>query len=144
MTDDPSDAVVTAWARLLRAQRAALGAVEAELKRAGLPPLAWYDVLLELKRAPDKRLTPGELEERLLLAQYNLSRLLDRMVADGLVRRLPYPGDKRRQWIEPTAEGRALRRRMWPVYAAAITRHVGARLGDRDAARLADLLAKLL
>src|SRR6266566_841845 len=75
----PSDAVIRAWTRLIRAQQAALSAVEADLKTAGFPPLAWYDVLLELSRAEGEGLRPFALEQELLLAQYNLSRLLDRL-----------------------------------------------------------------
>jgi DNA-binding MarR family transcriptional regulator len=76
--------------------------------------------------------------------QYNLSRLLDRLQADGLVRRVPHPDDRRRQFVEITEEGRSLRERIWPVYAAAIQRHVGAKLDAREAAVLASILGKLL
>ena len=58
----PSEAVVRAWARLVRAQQQALTAVEADLKAAGYPPLAWYDVLLELTREKDGRLRPADIE----------------------------------------------------------------------------------
>jgi DNA-binding MarR family transcriptional regulator len=140
----PTDEVVTAWARLIRAQRAVVGAVEADLKEASLPPLSWYDVLWSLVRAPDGRLAPRDLEGALLLEQYNLSRLLDRLEADGLVRRVPHPGDKRRQFIEVTEAGRGLRERMWRVYAEAIQRHVGAKLKPGDATLLASTLGRLL
>ena len=52
MKETASDASVAAWTRLVRAQAAALGSVEGALKGAGLPPLAWYDVLLEVERMP--------------------------------------------------------------------------------------------
>ena len=144
MAQKPSKAAVKAWARLVRAHQAVLGAVEADLKTAGLPPLAWYDVLLELERAAGGRLTPGALQDAVLIAQYNLSRLVDRLAAEGLVRRVPYPGDRRRQWIEITKAGRGLRARMWPVYAASLERHLGARLTTRQAGDLAELLRLLL
>ncbi|KAA2236024.1 MarR family winged helix-turn-helix transcriptional regulator [Salinarimonas soli] len=140
----PTDDVVAAWVRLVRAQRAVMGAVEADLKRAGEPPLSWYDVLWSLVQAPDGRLAPRDLEGALLLEQYNLSRLLDRLEADGLVARVPHPGDRRRQFVEITERGRALRERMWPVYAEAVQRHVGARLGDGEARCLAAILGGLL
>ena len=59
----PTEVTITAWARLVRAQRAVMAAIEGELKQAGFQPLAWYDVLLELKRQPDGRLTPRGLEQ---------------------------------------------------------------------------------
>ena len=74
---------IDAWARLQRASGNVLARVEARLKAAGFPPLGWYDVLLELSRAEDKTLRPVEIEKRMLLAQYNVSRLLDRLAAAG-------------------------------------------------------------
>jgi DNA-binding MarR family transcriptional regulator len=143
MTERVSEAAVDAWARLLRAHAAAFGQVEGALKRAGLPPLAWYDVLLETERAAPDGLRPKELEARMLLAQYNLSRLLDRMEREGLVERLPCVEDGRGQVVRPTEAGRRLRRRMWPVYAGAVRDAVGAKLTDAEARDLAKLLGKL-
>jgi DNA-binding MarR family transcriptional regulator len=140
----PSDAVIRAWARLVRAQQSVLSAVEAELKAAGFPPLSWYDVLLELSRVEDGGLRPLALEQELLLAQYNLSRLLDRLEQAGHVERHACPEDGRGQVVAITASGRALVKRMWPIYRAAIARHVGAKLSDDEAARLATLLGKLM
>jgi DNA-binding MarR family transcriptional regulator len=138
----PSDAVIRAWTRLVRAQQTVLAAVEAELKAAGFPPLAWYDVLLELARA-DPGLRPFALEQALLLAQYNLSRLLDRLEKTGYVARRTCAEDGRGQIVAITPSGRALVKRMWPTYRGAIARHLGAKLSEDDAARLASLLGKL-
>jgi DNA-binding MarR family transcriptional regulator len=139
-----NEALQSAWARLLRAHHALTAAIGADLKQAGLPPLDWYDALLALGRSPEGRLTPRELEQRMVLAQYNCSRLIDRLEGDGLVRRIPFPGDKRRQLIEITQAGRDLRARSWPTYARSIEQHIGVRLTDEQAAQLADLLAPLV
>ena len=130
-----------AWVQLIRAHRSALCSVEKALRAEGLPPLEWYDVLIELERAGQLR--PRDLQERLLLAQYNLSRLLDRMEADGLVERERCSDDARCQWIRATGAGVALRQRMWPVYAEAIRTAVESRLTRAQAAQLGDLLARL-
>lgn len=134
---------VHAWARLVRVSGALVSAVEADLKAAGMPPLGWYDVLLELERAGDAGLRPVELQARLLIAQYNLSRLIDRMEAAGLVARAADPDDRRGQRLRITAEGLRQRKAAWPVYRAAIGRHVAARLGPGEAQALAGLLGKL-
>jgi len=139
----PSDAVIRAWARLIRAQQEMLSAVEAELEAAGFPPLGWYDVLLELTRVEDGGLRPVALEQELLLAQYNLSRLLDRLEKAGHIERRACPEDGRGQIVAITASGRALVKRMWPTYRAAIARHVEAKLSEDEATRLATLLGKL-
>jgi DNA-binding MarR family transcriptional regulator len=143
MAANPSEATVTAWIRLVRASRHALGAVEADLKAAGLPPLGWYDVLLELRRAAAP-LRPLELESRLLLAQHNVSRLIDRLEAAGYVERQPCEEDGRGQVVVLTSAGRDLLKEMWPVYRTAIQRHVGAKLSKHQAATLGQLLGQLL
>jgi DNA-binding MarR family transcriptional regulator len=138
-----SKEAVQAWARLIRVEQALLQRVEQDLKTAELPPLEWYDVLLELGRTEDGRLRHRELHPRLLLAKYNLSRLIDRMEAEGLVRREPCADDARGADIAITAKGRTLRRRMWPVYEAAIDRHFASKLSERDVEVLGRLLQRL-
>ena len=144
MKHEPSEAAVTAWARLVRAEQIVLGKIEAALKAADLPPLSWYDVLLELSRADAGRLRPLELEHRTLLAQYNASRLIDRMAQAGLVKREAHPEDGRGQLVAITPEGRALQKRMWKVYGPAIAAHVGSKLQAGEAKELARLLQKLI
>ena len=143
MSRNPSNPAVTAWTRLIRARETVVSAVERDLKAAGLPPLAWYDVLLELSRPPEGRLRPFEIEKETLLAQYNLSRLLDRLEKEGLIRREPCNEDGRGQWVVITEKGRALQARTWKVYARAVQRHVGDKLDDRAAGQLAALLGRL-
>jgi DNA-binding MarR family transcriptional regulator len=149
MKKEPSEAAVRAWARLLRAQHAALSRVERAFKDAGLPALSWYDVLLELERAGregqgKEGLRPYELERHLLLPQYGLSRLLDRIEAAGYLKRRTCEEDGRGQQVVITRAGRELRRRMWPVYAGALNEAVTDRLSERDAVTLARLLGKLI
>jgi DNA-binding MarR family transcriptional regulator len=144
MTEQPDTMIVQAWARLVRAGHATMSRIEGALKQAGLPPLAWYDVLLELSREPQGMLRPVELERRLLLAQYNTSRLIDRMERVGLVVRRACPEDGRGQFVAITDAGRAMQRRMWRVYGVAIADHVGTKLSASEARALYDLLGRLL
>lgn len=137
----PNDAVVRAWARLLRAQAILLGQVEARLSAAGLPPLEWYDVLLELERDGPAR--PRDLQARLLLAQSNLSRLIDRMAAAGMVVRQACAEDGRGHLVAISADGRTLRRRIWPVYAEAMAAAFGDRLTEAELEQLGALLGRL-
>ena len=144
MSRSPSEPVTRAWIGLMRAREAVLGAIERDLKAADCLALAWYDVLLELARAPQERLRPFEIERATLLAQYNLSRLLDRMEREGLVTREPCDDDGRGQWAVITDKGKAAQARTWKVYAKSIQRHVGDGLDDKAAAALADLLGRLV
>lgn len=119
--------MLLAWARLIRAGRAALAGVEADLRAAGFPPLAWYDALLEMRRAQGA-LPLAALEARMLLAQYNVSRLAERLVAAGYARKAADPGDARSRRLFITPAGERLLNAMWPVYAEAIRRRFAAAL----------------
>jgi DNA-binding MarR family transcriptional regulator len=144
MKENPDDGAVLAWARLMRAQRIALASAEQALKSAGLPPLVWYDALLELERAGDKGLRPFELEREMLLEQYNLSRLIGRIEKAGYVERRACEGDGRGQIVAVTAAGKKMRRRMWAVYGPAIQRAVGNRLPPDRIDTLNTLLGALI
>ena len=143
MQQQPSEAIVLAWSRLVRTGQSLLGKVEEELKRAGYPPLTWYDVLLELDRVPEGRLLQAVVQSRVMLAQYNLCRLADRLEREGLLERFQCPDDGRSNVLAITERGREMRRRMWPVYADAISRHLGAQLSEDEAADLARILGKI-
>lgn len=147
MTDGaaiPSETTTACWSQLVRLPRTLLAAVEADLKAAGFPPLAWHEALLELARAPDGKLRPIDLERAMTLPQYSTSRLIERLVRSGLACREACPVDGRGQVIVITTEGRDLQARMWKAYGTALARHVEARLSQRETAQLRDLLAKLV
>jgi len=131
------------WARFMRVSQSVLAAVEGDLKAIGFPPLAWYDALLELRRVEPEGLRQFELQQRMLLAQYNLSRLIDRLVHAQLARRLPCPQDGRGQVVYLTEKGRALIDAMWPAYRTAIEAHFDDRLDGRQADALAGILESL-
>jgi DNA-binding MarR family transcriptional regulator len=143
MKRKPSNEVTAAWIRLMRVQSRVLGCVEQDLKKAGFPPLAWYDALLELSRSPSGELRPVELEKQMLLPQYSTSRLIDRLVDEGLAARRECEIDKRGQFVEITEAGRELQKKMWSSYSAAIEKYVGSKLSDADALRLCGLLDRL-
>lgn len=140
METDPTETEISAWARLVRVSQALVAAVESDLKRAGLPPLAWYDALLELRRAGPDGLRPRELQQKMLLAQSNLSRLVDRLERAGLAERRPCAEDARGQVVRATDAGRAMLRRIWPVYRRAIAERFARRLAPGEAEALFGLL----
>jgi DNA-binding MarR family transcriptional regulator len=104
--------------------------MEKRLKDAGLPPLAWYDVLWILERTPDQRLRMSALADQLVLTRFNVTRLVDRLVEAGLVARRQTKEDGRGFYAVLTEKGRALRKQMWTVYRPAIVelfnRHLSA------------------
>src|SRR6202165_5476545 len=125
MKRKPSTEATGAWIRLMRIQSRVLDAVEQELKKAGFPPLAWYDALLELSRAPSGEMRPVELEKQMLIPQYSTSRLIDRLVDEGLAARRECRSDKRGPFLEINQTGRSEERRVWGAYSARVETSVG-------------------
>lgn len=139
----PTNETIAAWTSLVTANRVLLETIETALKDAGLPQLDWYDALLEIDKADATGIRPFELKERLLLPQYGMSRLLDRMAKAGLVERQEVEDDGRGQIVRLTEKGRNTRLAMWPVYAGVLIRSVEQQLSKDEATELARLLKKL-
>jgi DNA-binding MarR family transcriptional regulator len=84
----PWRAFVQAHARLFRR-------LDEELQAAHGISLAEYDALLQLVNAPDRRLRMSTLADRVLLSRSGITRLVDRLVAEGMVERSACPTDAR-------------------------------------------------
>lgn len=137
----PSDAVQRAWVALGRVAPAVQDQVEERLSQAGLPSLAWYTVLWEIERAGSPQ-RPRDLAIPLFIPRYALSRLVDRMEAEGLVKRIKCKEDARGHLLDLTAKGRALRQEMWAIYAPAMDAAMS-RLSQAEAVQLTHLLNRL-
>ena len=87
-------ASVAAWEALFRAQVSVLRQLNAEFPTSELS-FTEYDVLFNLSRQEERQLRIRDLNRHLLLTQPSVSRLVDRLVARGLVRKEPDPGDGR-------------------------------------------------
>lgn len=129
-----------AWVALQVFGAQALERVETELKTKGFPSIEWYDILWALEREGPQR--QRELANHLLVARYSLSRLIDRMEAEGYVERHECKEDLRGQMVHLTEAGRALRKKMWAAYAPALQATMG-KLDADEATQLAALLSKL-
>jgi len=140
----PSQITLQAWARLMRAHQAALSGVEKALKDHNYPQLVWYDVLLELERAGDNGLRPFELEREMLLPQYGISRLIERIEKAGYLKREACEDDGRGQRLRITKQGKALRKQMWPAYGRAVEEAIGVSLSEEQTLKLSELLEKLI
>jgi len=143
MEPKQDEITIIAWARLVRAQQLLLERVEMDLKKAGLPPLRWYDVLLELHRAGSEGLRQFEIGAAVLLSKHNVSRLLDRLEKEKLLERYVCEEDGRGARVQITTAGRELLRRMWPVYSASIAEHFAQHYNKTELKQLAELLGRL-
>jgi DNA-binding MarR family transcriptional regulator len=129
-----------AWGALLRVHADLVPLLDRCVQNAAGMPLAWYDVLLELNAAPDRRLRMGELGDRVVLSRTRVSRLVDELVRAGLVARESNPADKRSAYAVLTELGRTRFRAAAPAYLAGITEHFARPLSDEEL----DILATAL
>lgn len=141
MTAD--DRTLRAWSALVSVYQHVIPQVVARLEDDAGIDSGVFSVLGHLERAdPPGRLPMSELAARLRVrySQPGLSRAVQRMEADGLVRRAPDPDDGRAAIVVMTARGRRFLRRAEQVYRAALDETFAAHV-DRAAAR--NLLAVL-
>lgn len=132
VADDDATDRLDAWRGLLLAHAAAVSAIEADLKRAGSIPLSWYDVLLELNAVPGRQLRMSDLGKKVVVSRTRVSRIVDELVAAGLVERRADPHDKRSAFAVLTPAGRTALRQAAPRYLESIERHFTGLLDDRE------------
>lgn len=101
-----------------------------------------YDVLYTLSKCPEP-LRPGELHRHVLLSQPALSRLVDRLVARGLVERQADLADGRGVRLSLTEAGRHWQRRIGGRHALSVTRAVTAALDPEEMRQLERICRKL-
>ncbi|MET3425587.1 DNA-binding MarR family transcriptional regulator [Actinoplanes tereljensis] len=139
-----SDTDPAAWAALLRVHAALVPLIDRELQAACRLPLTWYDVLLELNSAPERRLSMGELGQVAVVSRTRASRVVDQLEAAGLVSRESNPDDRRSAYASITEAGRQRLRDAAPVYLDAIRRHFTSRMTAAESRAVASALGKVL
>lgn len=136
--------MTSAWGSLLQVHAAVVPALDRRLQSQVGLPLSWYDVLLELAAAPDRRLRMTDLSQRVVLSRTRVSRLVDEMCRSGLVAREDHPTDARSAYASLTDTGLARYRQAAPVYLAGIEEQFSGSLSDRELQRVAAALQKVL
>jgi DNA-binding MarR family transcriptional regulator len=121
-----------AWGALLQVHAALVPELDRELRRRTGLPLAWYDVLLELRSAPDHRLTMSELGDRVVLSRSRVSRVVDELAGEGLVTREANPSDARSAYAVLSASGEKRFREAAPVYVSGIELGFAAGLSEAE------------
>src|SRR5689334_11499866 len=109
-----------AWITFVVANAVLTRQIDKVLTQQGLPGLDVYGVLLTLEDSKDGRLRMSNLAEHLMLSRSGITRLVDRLERDGLLKRHACPADRRAMYAVITKEGLAMRKRMWPIYREAI------------------------
>jgi len=132
------------WREFLEAHAVVVGALEAELDAERDLSLAWYDVLVSLAEAPGRRLRMQDLAARVLFSRSGLTRLLDRMVDAGFVRRERCDDDRRGTFAVLTAAGTRRLKEASGVHLRGVREHFDRHLTDTDVRALHHALRKVL
>lgn len=107
-------------------------------ERAGIPS-TWFEALLRLHRHGDA-MPVGQLGEQLSFTSGGATRLVDRLVTEGLVTRTDCPSDRRVQWVSLTPEGSARFAQALDVHVADLRTHFGDLTSPEERARLVEIL----
>ena len=91
----PGDSELGSWRAFLQAHARLTRRLDEELQAAHGLSLGEYEALLHVAQAPGRRLRMSTLAERALLSRSGITRLVDRLVADGMVERSACPTDAR-------------------------------------------------
>jgi DNA-binding MarR family transcriptional regulator len=135
--DDPR---IGAWRTFLRAHAQVVRRLERELQDQQGMALTDYDVLVQLARSDQRRLRMSELADRLLLSRSGATRLVDRLVADGLIERVSCDEDRRGQWAVLTDAGLRRLREAAPTHVRGVATHFLDRLSADELAALERML----
>jgi len=133
-----------AWRGFLVAHSRATRKLEDELIEVHDLPLAWYDVLVQLAEAPDRRLRMSDLAGAVLLSRSGVTRLVDRLEREGLVARIKCRDDARGTFTVLTDAGLARLRDASGTHLDGVRRHVTGRFTDDELESFAQLMERLL
>ena len=116
---------------------------DAELQEQAGVPLRWYDVLVHLEEAPERRMRMNELAEAIVSSKSGLTRVIDRMEEEGLVRRERPDGDRRVIEVVLTPEGDEKLQAARRLHRHGIQQYFAKHLDAKDFAALERALPKV-
>ncbi len=128
------------WLRLFTCTTLIEGEVRRRLRQSFDVTLPRFDLMAQLDRVRGP-MTLGELSSRMMVSNGNVTGLVERLVADGLVARRPSPSDRRVQLVSLTPEGRRAFRALARAHENWIA-EIFSDLKASDISTLMELLAK--
>jgi DNA-binding MarR family transcriptional regulator len=105
-TDLLDEQELRAWRGMLQVHAAVTRSLDAQMHAEHGLSVSAYEVLMFLADAPRQQLRMAEIADRVLLSRSGLTRLVDRLVAHGLVVRNACADDGRGSFAELTEAGR--------------------------------------
>ncbi|MBX3167674.1 MAG: MarR family transcriptional regulator [Candidatus Eremiobacteraeota bacterium] len=128
----------------MRLQTQILLQVEHEFDKAGVLGYRSYEVLVALMQAEGQQLRLSDLADRVGLSRSGLTRMVDRLEKDGLLRRDRSPLDGRGINAHLNEPGREAVRRAWPTYRACVEHWLGHTLDAPDREFLRQICRRLM
>jgi DNA-binding MarR family transcriptional regulator len=135
---------IEAFVRLVRAGVAVTRNLSAQLSADHGLSINAYEALLQLARAPERRMRRVDLANSLLLTAGGVTRLLDGLEREGFVAREDCPTDRRVTYAVLTKAGRAKLREATKSHTRQIRELMGGLYDDEELARLIALLDPLV
>ncbi|WP_428961238.1 MarR family winged helix-turn-helix transcriptional regulator [Micromonospora fluostatini] len=112
------------WRAFLSASRGLMETLDRELQRDAGMPHAYYEILVRLSEAPDRRMRMSELATETASSRSRLSHAAARLEAAGWIRREECPTDRRGQLAVLTEQGFATLAAAAPGHVEGVRRHL--------------------
>jgi DNA-binding MarR family transcriptional regulator len=136
-------AALEAWRSYLQSHATIVRMLDADLISEHAITTRDYEVLLYLAQAPDRQLPMSALAESTMLTRSGITRLVDGLVAGGLIKRVACPNDARVSFAHLTDNGLDKLRSAGRTHVRGIRRLFLEHFTAEETAQLASLLARL-
>jgi DNA-binding MarR family transcriptional regulator len=138
-----NDDEIRAWGGFLRTHARIVRELDQELRDAHGMPLGTFDVLINLALAPEEMLRMRDLADAIVLSRSGLTRLVDRLVREGLVERRRCGEDARGAWAVLTPAGKRALAKAAPTHFDGVRRRFLSALDEEEQERLGDVWDKI-
>jgi DNA-binding MarR family transcriptional regulator len=135
---------MAAWRAFVLANARIVKLLQAEMECERGLSLPAYECLVRLSEAPDRRMRMSDLATFATLTPSGLTRLVDKLVADGLVERLRCDSDARVVYAALTPAGMQRLRDAYPTHLRGVREHFIDRLTPSQLAALHAALGPLV
>lgn len=144
MSESLDEFHLTAWRAFINAHASVIDRIEHVLATEHQLPLTSYDVLVALAEAEGHRLRMNDLANKVVvLSRSGVTRLVDRLEAEGLLRRERTARDRRGAYAVLTDEGQHALDRARPVYAQGIVQYFARHLSDPEVRTITTALERV-
>jgi DNA-binding MarR family transcriptional regulator len=141
----PAHPTGVAWASdLIRLEIALWGRVDARLQESHELPLAFFEPLLLISRAPGGSMRVGDLARALRITVGGTSKLVDRIERAGFIAREPDPDDRRASRSALTTAGKRKLTAAVKTYEAEVGRILGGVLSPQEQDQMSDYVSRVL